>query len=61
MNTKIINLHKLTQKNLSPKEFLNLKSEHSRNVSYTEVVPPRLGQNNFGSIKVHYKHAIYEK
>jgi hypothetical protein len=60
MNTKTINLHKITQENLSPKEFLNLKSGDSRNISHTEVVPARLGQKSFGSIKVHYKNAVYK-
>lgn len=60
MNTKTINLHKITQENLSPKEFLNLKNGDSRNISHTEVVPARLGQKSFGSIKVYYKNAVYK-
>ena len=60
MNTKTISLHKITQENLSPKEFLNLKAVDSRKISHTEVVPARLGQKSFGSIKVYYKNAVYK-
>ena len=60
MNTKTIYLHKFTQESLSPREFVNLKAGDKANISYTEVVPPRLGQKDFGKIKVHYKRPVYK-
>ncbi|EHL32752.1 hypothetical protein [Legionella drancourtii] len=60
MNTKTIHLHKISKESLSPKEFVNLKAGDKANISYTEVVPPRLGQKDFGKITVHYKNPVYK-
>lgn len=60
MNTKVIHLHKISKESLSPREFVNLKARDKANISYTEVVPPRLGQKDFGRITVHYKNPVYK-
>ncbi len=60
MNTKTIHLHKISKESLSPREFVSLKAGDKANISYTEVVPPRLGQKDFGKITVHYKNPVYK-
>ena len=60
MNTKTIYLNKINEEILSPKQFARLKEGDKVNIAYTEVVPPRLGQKDFGKIKVHYKRAVYK-
>lgn len=60
MNTKTIYLHKINEELLSPREFVNLKAADKDNISRTEVIPPRLGQNDFGKIRVHYKRPVYK-
>lgn len=60
MNTKAMYLHKISKESLSPREFVNLKSADRANISFTEVVPPRLGQKDFGKITVHYKNPVYK-
>ncbi len=58
MNTKTLYLHKINEEILSPREFLNLKSSDRDNISRAEVIPPRLGQNGFGKIRVRYKRPL---
>lgn len=60
MKTNTIHLHKISKESLSPREFVNLKAGDKANISYTEVVPPRLGQKDFGKITVHYKNPVYK-
>lgn len=62
MNKKsnTIYLHKVTKESLSPGQFINLNEKEKANISFTEVVPPRLGQKNFGKITVHYKNPVYK-
>ncbi len=60
MTNNVIKLHKVTEEALSPREYLNLKSSESRNISHTEVIPPRLGEKDFGSIRVVYKNPVYK-
>jgi hypothetical protein len=55
-----IHLNKITEESLSPKEFIKLKAGDKINISFTEVIPPRLGQKNFGKIRVHYKRPVYK-
>ncbi len=60
MNTNAMYLYKISKESLSPREFVNLQAGDKANISYIEVVPPRLGQNDFGKIRVHYKHPVYK-
>lgn len=61
MNIKTITYSKAFEEILSPKEFLNLTAEDRANISHTEVIPPLLGQRDFGKIKVHYKRLAYKR
>lgn len=54
-------LNKFYQKTLFPKQFLSLAHEDKINISHTEIIPPCLGQNHFGKIKVHYKRPVYKR
>lgn len=60
MNTKTIYLNKINEEILSPKQFTKLKEGDKVNISFTEIIPPRLGQSDFGKIKVHYKRPVYK-
>lgn len=44
---------------LSPEDFLALTSEERKKIRKTEIVPPKIGDNNFGGIKVFYRFPIY--
>ena len=61
MNTNTtIHLNKITEESLSPMEFIKLKAGDKVNISFTQVIPPRLGQKDFGKIRVHYKRPVYK-
>ncbi|KTC99523.1 hypothetical protein [Legionella erythra] len=61
MNTNsAITLNKIDEELLSPRQFINLKPGDKVNIAYTQVIPARLGQRDFGKIKVHYKKPIYK-
>lgn len=44
---------------LTPKEFINLTPSEKANIENSRIVPPRLGEWDFGSIEVNYKDVIY--
>lgn len=60
MNTKTIHLNQVNEETLSPKQFANLNERDKVNIAFTQIIPPRLGNNDFGKIKVHYKRPIYK-
>lgn len=62
MNTRksIIQLNQVNDEILSPKQFINLKERDKANISFTEIIPVRLGHSGFGKIKVHYKRPVYK-
>lgn len=47
------------KRRLSPKEFLKLSPSEKKNIASSKIIPPKLGQNDFGSIEVFYKDPIY--
>jgi len=55
-----IQLKRVEKEILSPENFLNLNKKDKSNVSYSEIVPARLGKDDFGKIRVHYKIPVYK-
>lgn len=54
-----IQLARVDKESLSPEKFLNLSQKEKSTIAYSEIVPARLGQADFGKIRVHYKTPIY--
>ncbi len=48
------------EETLSPEQFLKLTPSDRANIAHTKIIPPRLGKNGFGMIKVHYKRPMYK-
>jgi hypothetical protein len=44
---------------LSPKDFLKLKESDRENIKSAQIVPVKLGQRNFGKIKIIRKTPVY--
>lgn len=45
---------------LSPENYLKLLQSDENNIESVEIVPPKLGEHNFGKIKVNYKIPVYK-
>lgn len=45
----------IRSENISPEEYLNLSSSQKSNINEVSVVPPKLGEDNFGKIHVNYR------
>lgn len=54
-----IELNKFQEDILSSERFLKLNEQEMSNISYTEIVPPKLGKRDFGGIKVYYKNPVF--
>lgn len=54
-----IHISNLYEETLTPENFLKLDEKSLPNISYSEIVPPKIGKRDFGGIKVHYKTPIY--
>lgn len=48
-----------TEDLITPNQYLQLTAEEKSNISRIEIIPPRLGQNHFGMIKIIYKNPKY--
>jgi len=57
---KSIQLKRVEKEVLSPESYLKLNKQELINISNSEIIPPRLGKNDFGRILVHYKNPIYK-
>lgn len=57
---QIIKVNRVDKEVISPENFLNLNKTEKSNISYSEIIPARLGKSDFGKIKVHYKNPIYK-
>jgi hypothetical protein len=56
----VIQMNRIEKEVLTPEKFLNLNEKDKANISYSEIIPPRLGHSDFGKIKVHYKLPLYK-
>jgi len=45
---------------ISPLEYLNLSEKEKMNIQKTKIVPPKLGNKNFGGIEIFYKYPIFK-
>lgn len=55
-----IQVKRLDREELSPEKFLKLSKKEQLNISYSEIIPARLGKADFGKIMVHYKTPLYK-
>ena len=44
---------------VTPAEYLAMPAAERANIKEIEVIPPRLGSNNFGMFKIIRKHPVY--
>jgi hypothetical protein len=44
---------------LTPQEFMNLSPLEKANIENSRIIPPVLGELDFGSIEVNYKDVIF--
>ncbi len=56
---RTIQVKRVEQEVLSPEKFLNLNQKEKSNISYSEIVPARLGKADFGKIRVRYRTPVY--
>ena len=54
---KEINVRPIKSETLSPKEFVKVKRG---DIERAKVIPPRIGSNSLGRIKVEYKHLKFK-
>ena len=57
---KTINTLRKDDKTISPIDFVNLSDSEKTNIKAVKIVPPSLGSNDFGKLKVTFKVPIYE-
>lgn len=55
-----IALDRVEEEYLSPEKFLALNDKEKSNILCSKIIPPKLGSNNFGGIKVIYRNPIYK-
>lgn len=51
---------KFNKEIISPEEYLKLTDADKTNIESCKIIPPNLGDNNFGKIEVSYKYPIYK-
>jgi len=57
----IFDMNDLYEEILTPDKFLSLGEKDKLNISYSEIIPARLGESTLGRIRVHYKTPRYIK
>jgi hypothetical protein len=57
---RIIQVSRVEKEVLSPEKYLNLNKKEKSNISFSEIIPARLGKSDFGKIMVHYRTPIYK-
>ena len=57
---KTISVYPKTRRILTPLEFLKLSPDERAKLKSVRIIPPRLGEWDFGKIVVEYRHPIYE-
>jgi len=57
---KTINTLRKDNKFVSPGDFINMSESEKSNIKTVKIVPPRLGSNDFGKLKITYKIPVYE-
>ncbi len=45
---------------LSPQRYLALSPQEKANISQAKIIPPVLGEKDFGKIQVDYKFPLYK-
>lgn len=55
-----IQVIKFDSETISPEKYLNLSENEKLNISQVKIVPPQLGQKDFGKIQVTYKSPIFK-
>ena len=50
-------LFPLSHKDISPQEFLAIRDR--TNIKSVEIVPPQIGKNHFGKIRIEFKIPLY--
>ena len=45
---------------MSPQDFLTMPKEERINIKSIEIIPPQLGRNDFGKIRIEFKTLLYD-
>ncbi len=56
----ISDLNDLYEELLTPEQYIKLNVTELRNIESSQIIPPELGEKNFGKIKVRYRSPIYK-
>lgn len=51
---------KIESETISPERYLNLSENEKMNISQARIIPPQLGQKDFGKIQITYKSPIFK-
>jgi len=46
---------------LSPQEFLNIAEEEPTRIKSSNFVPPKLGENHFGYVRIEYRKPVFKR
>ncbi len=57
---KQFNLFPVSHKDISPQEFLTMREVEKANIKSIEIIPPKIGKNDFGKIRVELKTPLYD-
>ena len=55
----VIDFYPHSSEEMEPMEFLNLVQDGKRSIESVKILPPRMGSNDFGRIKVIFKTPVY--
>jgi hypothetical protein len=55
-----IQVIKFDSETISPEKYLKLSENEKMNISQAKIVPPQLGQKDFGKIQIIYKSPIFK-
>ena len=49
----------LLEETMKLEDFLKMSDSQRENIKYCNIIPPKLGSNSFGKIKVIHKRPVY--
>ena len=56
---KAFDLFPQDHKDISPHDFLTMNREDRINIKSVEIIPPQIGKNDFGKIRIEFKTPLY--
>lgn len=61
LKNDFIQMTSIKEEVLDAKDYLKLSPEDRANIEKSQIIPPKLGVNNFGKIMVKYRIPVYRQ